>query len=131
MFNRQSICLSWGAAVIVICLSTLGFAQESPKPPTDRQHASVSDSDLRAFAKAYVENQRIRQQYEPALSQTTDPDQYKRMQDAANAGLKKSLAKQNLSIEKYNQIYTLVNNDEQLRAKVLKLVEEERAKSPS
>ena len=51
------------------------------------------------------------------------------MQDEANMELKKSLARQNLSIEKYNRIYNLVNSDEQLRQKVLKLVEEERAKS--
>ena len=44
-------------------------------------------------------------------------------------GTGQSLAKQNLSIEKYNRIYNLINNDEQLHNKALKLIDEERKMS--
>ena len=43
--------------------------------------------------------------------------------------LKKSLAKQNLTVDEYNRIYNRINSDERLREKALKLVEEERKKS--
>jgi uncharacterized protein YqfA (UPF0365 family) len=58
----------------------------------------------------------------------TDPEKYKQTQDQASAALKKSLAKQNLSIEDYNRIFNAINSDEHLRKKALKLVEEEREK---
>jgi hypothetical protein len=76
-----------------------------------------------------MENQKIRQQYEPPLKNATDPEKSKQIQDRANTELKESLAKQNLSIEKYNRIYNQVNSDEQLRQKALRLIDEERARS--
>jgi hypothetical protein len=123
--------LFWGLMVgwSLLGLSVLSFAQQSPGSKADNPHTSVSDSDLRAFVKAYVENQKIREKYEPTLLNTPDPDKSKPIQDQANAELKKALAKQNLTIEKYNRIYTLVNNDEQLRSKALKMIDEERKKS--
>jgi hypothetical protein len=123
--------LFWGLVVgwSLLGLSVLSFAQQSPSSKTDNPQTSVSDSDLRAFVKAYVENQKIRQKYEPTLLNTPDPEKSKPIQDQANAELKKALAKQNLTIEKYNRIYTMLNNDEQLRSKALKMIEEERKQS--
>jgi len=51
------------------------------------------------------------------------------IQERANAELKKSLAKQKLTVDQYNRIYNRINSDERLREKALKLVEEERKKS--
>ena len=110
-------------------LAAFGYAQESPKAQTDGQRAKVSDAELRAFVKAYVDNQKIRQQYEPPLMDNKDPEKGQQLQDQANAELKKSLAQQNLTIEAYNRIYTQINNDDELRNKALKLVEEERKRS--
>jgi hypothetical protein len=109
----------------LLALNATGVAQESPKAQTDQQ-TTVSDADLRAFVKAYVDNQKIRQQYEPSLKDSTDSQKDQQIQDQANAELKKSLAKQNLTVEKYNAIYNQINSDEELRKKALKLVEEER-----
>ena len=39
------------------------------------------------------------------------------------------LAKQQLTAQQYNRVFTLVNNDETLRKKAMKLIEEERKKS--
>jgi hypothetical protein len=36
------------------------------------EQANVTDKDLRAFAKAYVEYHNIRQNYEPRLNSTKD-----------------------------------------------------------
>jgi hypothetical protein len=112
----------------LLALNATGVAQESPKAQTDQQ-TTVSDADLRAFVKAYVDNQKIRQQYEPSLKDSTDSQKDQQIQDQANAELKKSLAKQNLTVEKYNAIYNQINSDEELRKKALKLVEEERKRS--
>lgn len=76
-----------------------------------------------------MDNQKIRQKYEPPLENSTDPEKNREIQDRANLDLKKSLAKQNLTVDQYNRIYNRINSDERLREKALKLVEEERKKS--
>jgi biopolymer transport protein ExbB/TolQ len=130
MFNWKH--LFWDVVIgwsLLGLSAALSFAQALPSSKTDNPQTSVSENDLRAFVKAYVENQKIRQQYEPTLQNTPDPAKSKPIQDEANAELKKALAKENLTIERYNRIYNLVNNDEQLRGKALKMIEEERRRS--
>jgi hypothetical protein len=103
-------------------------AQESPKQPGGEQN-KVSDAELQAFAKAYVEYHKIRQKYEPQLQATKDdPQQSKKIQDEANTKIKDTLARQQLTPQQYNRLFTLVNNDETLRKKAMKLIEEERKK---
>jgi hypothetical protein len=106
-----------------------GLAQESPRPQAEGRQARVGDDEIRAFVKAYVETQKIRQKYEPTLLETTDPEKNKQLHTQASAELKESLARQNLTVEQYNTIYAQVNSDEELRQKALKLIEEERKRS--
>jgi len=101
-------------------------AQEGQKAAA--RQAKVSDTELRAFVKAYVEYQRIQQHYGPVLAKAKDSEK-KRIQDEANAKIMKALAKQNLTVSDYNRIFKLVNGDEPLRKKSLKLIGEERKKS--
>jgi Domain of unknown function (DUF4168) len=128
-FRMKMFLSGYVMAGSLLGLAAFGFAQESPKAQTDGERAKVSDAELRAFVKAYVDNQKIRQHYEPPLMDNKDPNKSQQLQDQANAELKKSLAKQNLTIETDNRIYTEINNDDELRNKALKLVEEERKRS--
>ena len=109
-------------AIALICGSSTAFAQGNSQ-------TQVSDQELAAFAKAYAEVQRIRSQYEPSLQRTKDAKESERLQQEANARLKKTLDRQGLSIDRYNKIYTAVNANEALRRKALKMVEQERKKS--
>jgi len=128
MFSLKSAFLNLVFGCI-LCFSALGFAQQSPKPQPDAQQANVSDSDLRAFVKAYVETQQIRQQYEPALLDSTDAQKNQQIQNQASAALEKTLAKYNLTVDRYNTIYNMVNSDDPLRQRALKLIKEERQRS--
>jgi hypothetical protein len=58
----------------------------------------------------------------------TDAEDAREIQDEANDELKRSLERQNLTVERYDWIFILVNGDDQLRAKVVQLVYEERKK---
>jgi hypothetical protein len=120
--NQMMVTLLAGA---LISPELLLHAQEAPKPPTTQQN-KASDAELQAFAKAYVEYHKIRQEYEPELKATKDPQQSKKIQDEANTKIKDALAKQQLTVQNYNRLFTLVNNDEALRKKAMKLIEEER-----
>jgi uncharacterized protein DUF4168 len=126
----KSRCLIFAFAIygLITCLGAVSFAQQTPGTQ-DALPAKVNDNELRSFVRAYVENQRIRQRYEPELEKTSDPNRNRQIQDQANEELKKSLARHNLTVDEYNRIYNQVNSDEQLRKKTLKLVQEERSKA--
>ena len=109
-------------SIALICGSSSAFAQGN-------SNTQVSDQELGAFAKAYTEVQRIRSQYEPSLQRTKDARESQRLQQEANAKLKKTLDKQGLSIDRYNKIYTAGNANEALRRKAMKMVERERKQS--
>ena len=113
-------------AGLILSASPIASAQQSPKAQPGSQQTTVNDSELRAFVKAYVETQRIRQEYEPALEKSNDAEKNRLIHNKANDELKKNLAKQNLTIEQYNRIFNQVNSNAQLRQKTLKLVEDER-----
>ena len=124
-YGRQAL-----AAILAAPLLSTGLlvlAQERPKQPTV-QEREVSDAELQAFAKAYVQYHKIRAQYEPQVKATKDPQKSKKIQDEANAKVKEVLAKQQLTVQNYNRVFTVVNNDESLRKRAMKLIEEERKK---
>jgi hypothetical protein len=96
--------------IALICGSSTALAQGN-------SNTQVSDQELTAFAKAYAAVQQIRSQYEPSLQKTKDAKESERLQQEANAKLKKTLDKQGLSIDRYNKIYAAVNANEELRRK--------------
>ena len=110
MSNRKSLfpCLVVGGMLLAVAVSVVGWAQQPAKAQTDDQHVNISERDLTAFVKAYVENQNIRLEYEPALRNSTDAETRREIQDRANEELQKSLSKQSLSVEKYDTIYRRV-----------------------
>ncbi len=90
---------------------------------------SVTDKDLNAFVKAYVEYKRIQQAYQPSLDKVQDPKEKQRIASEANAKIKKAIEKNGLTSDKYNRIFTAVNNNQELRKKALKLIDQERKRS--
>ncbi len=91
--------------------------------------ANVSDKDLRNFAKAYADYHKIRQSYEKRINATQDPKEKERLQREGDAKVSKALEQQGLTPQAYNRLYTAVNNNEQLRRKALKMIDEERKNS--
>ena len=115
------------ALVLLAAFANSTIAQSAQSAPNP---APVSDRELRAFVKTYVETQNIRQEYEPPIEKSSDPARKQRLHQNANAELKEALARNNLTVDQYNRIFARVNSDKPLRDKVLKMVEEERKKSP-
>ena len=119
-----------GALTVLIGLwSAPAAAQEPPKTASAQAQINVSDKDLRSFAKAYVDYHKIRQSYEKQLNHTQDANEKERLQREGDAKVSQALEKQGLTQQSYNRLYTAVNNNEQLRKKALKLIEEERKSS--
>lgn len=119
---------------VLIGLLTLWFApvalaQQAPSQQGSGEQVRVSDKELRAFAKAYVEFHKLRQRYERSLNDAKDPAEKEKIQQEANTKVKDAVENQGLSVENYNRIFATVNANEELRKKALKLIDSERKKS--
>ena len=104
-------------------------AQDLPKQSQPAEPTKLSDKDLRAFAKAYVAYQKLRQTYEPRLNRAKDPKEKEQIQREGDLKVKEALEKQGLTPQSYNRLFAVVNGNEQLRQKALKLINEERSRS--
>lgn len=125
--NRRAL------GAMVVSLSMLApaaqGAQETPKQAPYSESTSISDKELRTFAKAYVEYQKIRQNYEPRINKLQDAKEKEKLQHEGDTKVKAVLEKQGLTPESYNRLFAAVNGNEQLRQKALKLINEERRRS--
>jgi hypothetical protein len=121
------------AAVIgLLSLWLVPAAQsQQSQPPASQQGSDqqVSDRELKAFAKAYVEYQKVRQHYESSLSNAKDAAEKERIQQEGTQRAREAVEKQGLSVESYKRIFSTVNGNKELRKKALNLINEEREKS--
>ena len=112
-----------------IAMATPSKSAEQPQRPVASSGTTISEKELNAFVKAYVYYQDIRASYGPALERAKDAEQKKRIEQEANTKVKQSLEAQGLTAERYNKIFAAVNDNAELRQRVLKKVEDERRKS--
>lgn len=116
------------SVALMLCLAPVVQAQEQPQAP-GAEHPPMNDAQLRSFAKAYIEFEKIRAEYEPRLGAANSPQEKSLVEQEAVAKFGKALEKEALSLQQYSVLYHTVSADPGLRAKVLRLIEEERAKS--
>jgi hypothetical protein len=95
-------------------------------PTAYGQEADVTEKDLAAFVKVYVEIQKIRSEYEPALKEAQEQQQRQKIQQEGEAKINAALAKQGMEAETYNRVFAAVSADEELRKKTVRLIEQER-----
>jgi hypothetical protein len=122
--SLKTVAAIFVAGFLILPFAKQGRAQESPK-----QQLSVSETQLRAFAKVYVEVEKIRQAYEPRLKEAKNPEEGKEIQKEAVSKMQGELTKQGLTEESYTQIFEIARADEGLRKKLVELINEERQKS--
>jgi len=101
-------------------------AQDKARDQQPSQQSEISAQELNAFAKAYVDFHKIRSAYENSLDDVRDRQEETKAQHEALIKIDKALEKQGLKPDAYYRIFKAVNADEKLRAKTMKLIEEER-----
>ena len=104
-------------------------AQEASGPGAPGEQRAVSDNELRTFAKAYLEFEKIRAEYAPKMGAASTPQEKGMVEQEAVVKFDQALQKEGLTIQQYSAMYQTVSIDQQLREKVLRLIEEERARS--
>ena len=112
------------AGFLILPLAKQGRAQESPK-----QQLNVGEIQLRAFAKVYVEVEKIRQAYKPRLKEAKNPEEGKQIETEAVSKMQGALTEEGLTAESYSQIFEIARADEGLRKKLIEFINEERQKS--
>jgi len=122
------------AAIAVFGILLLPFprqalAQQTPTQQMPPQQPDLNDTQLRSFAKVYVQIEKIRQTYEPRLSQAKSPEEGKQIQTEAVSKMEQALTQEGMDKQTYNQIFQTARADEGLRKKLLGLINEERQKS--
>lgn len=129
----NSIRGGWIILTLLVSISLPGrtawSGEASPRQTSPAEPSNVSDKDLRAFVKAYVEYQKIRQNYEPKMNNTRDEKEKQRIQREGDDKVKQALEKQGLTPQAYNRLFVAVNGNPQLRQKALALINDERKKS--
>ncbi|MDP2619696.1 MAG: DUF4168 domain-containing protein [Hyphomicrobiales bacterium] len=86
------------------------------QPPVNAE--SFSQDELKTFAMASLEVQRISQAYQPVIEEAEDSEQKQAIQQRAIDEMRTAVTETGLSLEKYNQIVTAVRNDPNLAAEV-------------
>lgn len=93
------------------------------------QQSKLDPTQLKSFARVYVEFEKIRETYEPRLNQAQGDREAQDIQKEAGVKIDEALAREGLSRERYSQIINTLNTDTELRAKAMQLIDEERKKS--
>jgi hypothetical protein len=90
---------------------------------------AINDKELRAFARAYVQFHKIHAEYEPKLNNANSPQEETQVKQEAIAKIGAVLDREGLTMQRYADLYQTIDADQDLRARAVKLIEEERAKS--
>lgn len=132
MKNKMMNLLIFGVALIVLLTSsvTVVWAQANG---AERQSfggpEKFSDKELLAFAKSYVELDKIRGVSEIQMSAAKTPQEKSRIEQEAVARFSAALEREGLTMARFGVLYQTINGDDQLREMVLKLIEVEQNKS--
>jgi Domain of unknown function (DUF4168) len=85
----------------------------------------ITREELQAFAKAYVEVQKIKESHQGSLKSAQDPEQVQKLQQKTNAEMTKAMEKQGFTPAAYTQMLATINSDNTLNKKALDLVQRE------
>jgi Domain of unknown function (DUF4168) len=111
---RRSIVSCAAALLSAGWLLSLQPAAAQDKPAA----ATISDQKLDQAAAAIKNVQRVHSDYEQKLS-TAAPDKQGQIEGEANAALRKAVTDQGLSLDEYNSIVQVAQNDPTVRQKLV------------
>jgi hypothetical protein len=126
---QKLICRAIALMILIGGLSVSPVAKTILAQELPNQQSKIDPTQLKSFARVYVEFEKIRDAYEPRLSKAQGDQEAQVIQKEAGAKVDEALAKEGLSRETYSQIINTLNADNELRAKAMQLIDEERKKS--
>ena len=117
------------AVLLAASLLTLPPFPAFSQQPYGQGAEAPAEMQLRSFAKAYVEVEKIREAYEPQLSATPDAQKAREIEQEAISKIGEVIVKEGLTLESFNQIVQTANANDDLRKRIVVLINEEKKKS--
>lgn len=121
ILTRHSVSVLSGLALALGFGAAAGHTQE-PAPQAQVQEpaaAQVDDGKLRSFAVAFLEVARVNQVYQSQIEAAQDPDEQRRLQQAAGAEMIEAVdAQQGITVDEYNTIIEQAQADPQLAQRI-------------
>ena len=111
------------ALLLVLGLAALGAAgslQAQGAPSYDKK-------TLRAFATAMVKVEEVREVYTPQIGEAGNKEAAQRLQREANDLMVQAIREQGLDVPTYNQLAQAMQQDRDLRGRIMELVEQVRS----
>ena len=109
------------------------LAQQTPAQPSVQQpsgqQSDLNDTQLRSFAKIYVQVEKILKTYDSQLKEAKTPEESKQIQNEEMAKVNQVLAQEGMDQQSYSRIVQIANADDGLRKKLVGFINEERQKS--
>lgn len=94
---------------------------QSPTPSTSGQAQDISDQKLDATAAALRQVASVKEDYQGRID-AADPTDRPRIAKEAKTAIEGAVTAQGLSVEEYNSILTVAQNDTNLRERILQRV---------
>jgi hypothetical protein len=106
-------------AAMSIAVAPLTFAQGTPSEIL-RSGPSYSDVELKSFAVAALEVQRINDTYLPKLKTASTPEEQKQVEKIATDEMVKAVEKEGMSVDKYKEIMNHAQSNPEIADRVMK-----------
>jgi len=90
-----------------------------PADSTSQPSQSFSPEEIKTFAVASLDVERINDQYQMKLQEAANPDEQQNIAAEAQEQMMQSVEQKGLSVEKYNSIVLAARNDQNLSKQIL------------
>ena len=118
-FLTRSISAAVLMAAWQLCVPAASAQVESPSPAPTAPAQSIPDQKLDAAAAALQHVAGLKQDYEQRLAAAPAVPDKERIVAEANDALEKAVTDQGLSVDEYNTIMEVAQNDPNVRDKIL------------
>lgn len=116
-------------AVIGIVLLLPSASQTLAQQTPPQQQTDLNETQLRSFAKVYVQIEKILKTYESQLKEAKTPEEGKQIQSEEISKVHQALTQEGMDEQSYKRIVAIANADDGLRKKLMGFIDEERQKS--
>jgi predicted ATPase with chaperone activity len=113
--------LGAAATFAVLAAPAVAQSQAQQDAPAQAQPSGITDQKIDAAAAALEKVTDIKRSYEQQLTSAPPADQ-ERIVSEANTALSKAVTDHGLSVDEYNSIIKVAQNDPQVRQKILSRV---------
>jgi hypothetical protein len=116
--TRPSLILGGIAVALLLLATPQAFAQQQPPP------ANFSQEKIEAFVDAAIEVQRVQTDLDTQAQQAQSPEEVAQLQQQAQADASQAVEDKGLSVDEYTAIAQAANEDPQLYAMIVDLMQQ-------